>query len=208
MRDFTSDELAGYANRSLIVRNLVFVQPRDFSSHDAVGFGFWNGAEDVAFDVVDGLTQSTVTRDFSGGGSLLAVEDIKMVADLSVPSLQVSLSQLHDGVAEAVRGNDMRQAEIQIYRALFSNANPRALVAPARCRFAGFVNGCQIGTPPEGGAAQVSLTCTGCTRELTRKNTDLRSDASQRRRNGSDSFFQYVTATGKVPVYWGEKKAT
>jgi hypothetical protein len=101
----------------------------------------------------------------------------------------------------------MRNAPIQIYRALFNTADPRAIVAPARCRLVGFVNTSTISTPAENGSAAVTLECVGCVRELTRTNTDLRSDESQQRRVADDRFFRHVAATGQVQVFWGQNKA-
>ena len=208
MKDFTSDELAGYAQRALIIRDLVYVTPRDFDTGERADFGFWSGTGDVSFDVVDGLTLGTVARDFTGGGSLLAVGDIPVSDSLSVISTQVSLSPLNTDVESAVRSYDMRYAPVQIYRALFSNANPRALVAPARCRFAGFVNTLQLSTPTVGGSAGAVLNCVGCTNELTRANTQLRSDESQQERHAGDRFFRWVSATGQVQVAWGQSTTT
>lgn len=208
MKDFSDPEIAGYSNRTIIRRNLIFVQPRDRSSGTLQDFGFWNGTGNVSLDVVDGITLATVSRDFVGRGAMLTVGDIALSDKLDVTAVAVTLSQLEADVESAIRTYDMRMAQIQIYRALFDTANPRALIAPARCRFAGYVNTAPIMTPPEGGQAAVTLNCTGCTNELTRVNTDLRSDESQQRRSPGDGFFRYVAATGKVQCFWGEKQST
>lgn len=208
MKDFTDPEIAGYSNRSIIRRNLIFVQPRDRSSGGLQDFGFWNGTGDVSLDVVDGITADTTTRDFIGRGAVLTLGDITLSDKLDVTSVQVLLSQLESDVESAIRTYDMRQAPVQIYRALFDTANPRALIAPARCRFAGYVDTAPLMTPAVGGQAAVTLNCVGCTRELTRTNSDLRSDESQQRRSPGDGFFRYVAATGQVQLFWGEASST
>ena len=207
MRDFTAEELAGYSARTINARDLIYVQPRDFLTHSIVHFGFWNGRGDVTLAVTEGITAETVNRDFTASGAVLKVEDIPVSDNLQVVAATVTLSQLNADVENAVRAFDMRNAPIQIYRALFSSANPRLLLAPARCRFAGFVNAAPIATPAVGGEAAVTLTCTGCTNELTRTNTDLRSDESQQRRSPGDAFFKYVAATGQIQVFWGTEKS-
>jgi hypothetical protein len=206
VRTFTTAEAAGYAKRTLIPRSLIYVQPKDRTTGDLVDFGFWNGTGDVTLTVTDGLTQSDVDRDFTSRGAVLSVGDVTLSDNLNVNSVQVSLSQLNSDAEDALRGYDMRNAPIQIYRALFDIANPRAQVAPARCRFVGFVNTAPIGTPAEGGQASTTLNCVGCTRELTRSNTDLRSDESQQRRTSGDRFFRWVAATGQVQVFWGQNR--
>jgi hypothetical protein len=208
MKEFTADELAAYQSRATISRDLIFIQCKDRSTGALHDFGFWNGTGDIALDVLDGITAVIQTRDFIGRGAVLQVGDVSRVDSLDVMSLDIVLSQLESDVENAARAYDMRNAPIQVYRALFSTANPRAQVAPARCRFAGFINTAPLVTPPEGGKASLSLNCVGCTRELTRTNTDLRSDESQQRRSPGDDFFKYVAVTGQVQVFWGEDKAT
>lgn len=208
MRSFTTAEANGYAARTLIPRTLIFVQPKDRLTGDLVNFGFWDGTGDVTLTVTDGLSQTDEDRDFTSRGAVLAVGDITLSDNLNVGSVQVSLSQLNSDVEDALRGYDMRNAPIQIYRALFGIANPRALVAPARCRFVGFVNTAPISTGAIGSQAATTMTCVGCTRELTRSNTDLRSDESQQRRQSGDRFFRWVAATGQVQVFWGQSRGS
>lgn len=207
MRDLTSEELAAYAARTIITRDLIFVTPKDFSTGDLTNFGFWNGTGDVSLDVIDGITQVTTTRNFTARGAVLDVADIQITDSLQAVSATVTLSQLNSDVENAIRGYDMRGAPIQIYRALFDTANPRALVKPARCRYAGFVNTAPMATPPIGGAAALTLNCVGCTVELTRSNTDLRSDESQQRRYAGDRFFRWVGVTGQVKIFWGQNSS-
>jgi hypothetical protein len=208
MRDFTTAEQNAYLNRTILARDLVYFTAKDFSTGDDISFGFWNGIGAVALDVVDGITATTVSRNFSSKGAVLAVEDIPVSDKLDVTAVAVTLSQLNADVENALRGYDMRNAPIQIYRALFDTAAQRSLVAPARCRFAGFVNTCPITTPKIGGAAQAVLNCVGNVNELTRQNVDTRSDESQQRRASGDRFFQYVGVTGQIQVWWGQDKST
>jgi len=207
MKDFTAEELAAYESRSIIFRGLVYVWARDRATGAQKPFGFWTGTGNRSIQVRDGLTQEVVARNFTSRGALVAIGDIPAAADLSIRQVAVTLSQLNADVESALRGYDMRGAPIQIYRALFSIANPRALVAPARCRFAGFVNTSPITTPARGGQATAVLNCVSLARQLTNTNADLRSDESQQRRHAGDRFFRWVAATGQVPVSWGTNKS-
>lgn len=204
MKDFSDEEIAAYSSRTIIKRNLIYVWAIDRETGETREFGFWDGTGDATLDCLDGVAAAVVARDFSARGALLQVGSIPQTNDLTVQSVQVTLSQLNADVTNALRGYDLRQAEIQIYRAVFNPENPRAMVAPARCRFAGFINGAPTVQPPVGGQAAVTLECVSCSRELTTANTDLRSDESQQRRATGDRLFQYVAATGSVDVFWGQ----
>jgi hypothetical protein len=208
VKDFSTAEIDAYAARAILVRALVWVQPRDFETGDLVEFGFSTVTGDNALEVYDGLTQQIVQRNFTSRGAVLTIDNITQVADLTIRQAAVSLSQLNADVADALRGYDMRGAPIQIYRALFDMADPRAMVAPARCRFVGFVNTAPVTTPASGGSASLVLNCVSFTRQLTNTNTALRSDDNQQLRAPGDRFFQWVAATGQVPIAWGTNTTT
>lgn len=206
MKDFEEEEIAAYEGRIVIPRRLVYLWARDRTTGDLHELGFSNVTGNVTLPVRDGLTQEIVERNFTSRGALVSIGDIAMTGDISVRSVDVTLSQLNEDVTNAFRGYDLRNAEVQIYRALFDVANPREIVKPARCRFAGFINTSPLVTPAEGGMASLTLNCVDCTRELTNTNSDLRSDESQQRRAAGDRFFQYAPATGQVKVFWGQNK--
>ena len=56
--------------------------------------------------------------------------------------------------------------------------------------------------PAEGGEAKAVLTCVSHTVELTRSNPDVRSDESQKLRDG-DRFFRHAGSMASRKVYWG-----
>jgi hypothetical protein len=208
VKTFTAAELVAYGSRQIVSRNLIYVVPKDRSTGVAQEFGFWDGIDDVTIDVRDGLTASVVPRNFSSKGAVLTIGDISLSDTLNVSSLQVSLSNLNANVESAIRTYDMRNAPIQIYRALFNTDSPSTLVDYPRCRFVGYVDTLSINQPAVGGEASAVLNCVSCTRELTRKNAELRSDESQQRRHSGDRFFQYTGATGQVQVFWGQSQGT
>jgi hypothetical protein len=106
-----------------------------------------------------------------------------------------------------VRANDVRGAAIEIYRGLFNPAT-MAMVASAKSRFLGVIDGAPIVTPAEGGEGSVTLRCVSTTRELTLTNPEVRSHASQlARTNGEDDFYIDTAVVGEWDIAWGQKRA-
>lgn len=206
MKNLSVAEIAAYQDRKFIARSMIYVVSKNRATSASVDFGFWNGLEDITANVLDGLTLLSTSRDFNSKGAVLSIGDISLSDTLNVSSVQVTLSNLNATVEAAIRTYDMRNAPIQIYRALFDPDDPTSMVDDARCRFVGFVDTVSITTPAEGGQAAAVLNCVSCTRELTRTNAELRSDESQQRRQPGDRFFRYAGATGQVQVFWGQNK--
>lgn len=206
MRDISVEEQAARAERVVIPRSLVYIWAKNRDTGAEEEMGFWNGVGNYDFQVYDGLTGSTETRTFTGCGSLLSVDNIQLAMDLSVRTVNVGLSQIDENVAQAIRGYDARNARIEIYCGLLNIENQQELVAPARARFVGFVDQAVIATPAEGGTGSITLSCVSCTRELTRVNSDVRSDESQQRRYAGDRFFKDVGVTGQIEVFWGQAR--
>jgi len=208
VKTFSAAEIAAYSSRQIISRNLIYVVPKDRSTGAPQEFGFWDGIDDVTMDVRDGLTGSIVPRNFSSKGAVLTIGDISLSDTLNVAAMQISLSNLNANVEAAIRTYEMRNAPIQVYRALFNTDSPSTLVDYPRCRFVGYVDTLSINQPAAGGEASAVLNCVSCTRELTRRNTELRSHESQQRRHSGDAFFKYAGATGQVQVFWGQSQGT
>ncbi len=186
MKTLSVAEQSAYQDRKIIARQCVYIVAKNRSTGADVEFGFWTGIEDVTLDVIDGLTGSVTPRNFNNKGAVLSIGDISLSDNLNVGAVSILLSQLNATVEDALRTYDCRNAPIQIYRALFNPSDPTTMVDSARCRFVGYVDQLVISTPPEGGEASATLQCVNCTRELTRKNSDLRSDESQQRRHSGD----------------------
>ena len=202
MRNISSDNLAALEARQLIARDFLWVNARTMDTGAPYSGGFWSDVGNVAAQVVDPNTGLAVTRNFEGSGTLISIDSIPLVANLSVQDVTIELSQIDASVEMMIRGYDLRQAGIEIYRGLLSTTS-RLLVAPALCRFVGFVDEMDIITPEEGQPGSVKLSCVSHTQEMTRANADTRSDASQRRRSETDNFFQDVTTIGELEFFWG-----
>ena len=204
MRFLEAVEIAALAARVVIPRTLISIWTKDRDTGAEVFFGAWNGSENVAFSVYKGLDPATTgTRNFHGKGAVLDVDPIVLAVGFEIRPARVTLNPLDETTEIAFRGYDFRQARIEIHRALISTISRRSLVWHARPRFVGYIDKAPVLTPEEGGRSSITLECVSCTRELTRVNSDVRSDESQQRRAPGDGFFKYVGIAGQVTAPWG-----
>lgn len=156
-------------------------------------------------DVINPDTGLVDSRNWYGSGTLVAIDDIPMVSNLSVQNVNIRLSQIDGRINDLVRLYDAKQGRVEIYRGLF-DPETRQMVAPAECRFVGFIDQINITTPTENEEGSVTLTCASHTQEMTRSNPDTRSDATQKLRNANDNFFQDTSTAGEWEVFWGSVK--
>lgn len=207
MRDLDSAVLAAIAKGTVIAREFVWLTVKDRDTGDPHTRGFWTGTANITADVVDGLTGLSVSRAFLGGGLLISVGAVPLVADISVRSVDVTLSQIADETQELVREYDARLAPLQIYRG-YLDTDTRSLVAAPRARFVGFVDEMAIATPAEGGEGGITLTCVSVTRELTRASTAVRSHEDLIARHPGDLFRRDANVVGKWDLAWGRTRDT
>ena len=131
--------LGAIADRSrIIVRNFVLFNVKDSEGAPQL-FGFTDYGEDVALDILDGVTGVAVNRSYAGDHApLLALDPIPMKVGLEVDTTQVLLNPLHPAVLSMHRGHDCRNAPVQIHRAYLSTVSmlpvalPPLLVNPER----------------------------------------------------------------------------
>lgn len=202
-RSISAENFAAIQARRLVPRDFIWLIARDRTSGAPVAEGVWSGAGDFTAAVIDPHTGGSQSRMFFGSGALISVGDIQLVQGITVQTLTITLSQLDAGVNDYVRTNDLKQAEIQIFRG-FLDPDTRLLVAPATPRFVGFIDDAPITTPKENTSGAITITATSNTQELTRANSDTRSDASQRLRSANDNFYQDVSVVGGWQIFWGK----
>jgi hypothetical protein len=202
MRDISAANHDALAQRILMPRDFIWFVVKDRTTGAPVTDGYWSDIGDISAALVDPDTGGTVTRTFVGAGSLIRISDIPLVSNITVQNITVSLSQVADRVQNLVRGFECKQGRVEIYRGLFDPAS-RKLVAPAMPRFVGTIDEAPITTPAEGENGDVSLSCTSNTAELTRFNTETRSDADQKLRQASDDFFVDAAVVGTWQQFWG-----
>lgn len=205
MRNISAGNLALLQARQLVARDFLWIKARELVTGVPFSYGFWSDVGDVQAQVLNVETGLAVTRNFEGSGSLVQISDIPLVANVTVQNVSISMSQLDPGVENIVRGYDLKQAGVEIYRGLF-DVDSRQLLVPALCRFVGFVDVVTIKTPKENDAGSIELSCASHTQEMTRANPDTRSNDSQKKRSATDNFYQDVTSVGEKVFWWGSKQ--
>lgn len=205
MRHISATNQAALEARALEARDFLWLVARTRDTGVAVTEGLWSDVGSVSAAVINPDSGLSVTRDWYGTGSLVAIDDIPLVANLSVQTIEIRLSQVHERVERIVRDYDCQQARVEVYRGLF-DPNTKQMVAPAECRFVGFVDKIDIKTPAEGEEGAVTLSCVSHTQEFTRSNPDTRSDATQRLRDPHDDFFVDADTATEWEIWWGSEK--
>lgn len=207
MRNISSANLALLQAGKFVARDFLWIKAREFVTGVPFSYGFWSDVGDVQAQVLNPDTGLANTRNFEGSGSLIQISDIPETASIAVRNVTITMSQLDEAVANIVRGYDLKQAGIEIYRGMF-NTDTRQMQgdAPAFCRFVGFVDTVDITTPKENEVGAITLTCASHTQEMTRGNPDTRSNDSQKKRSATDNFFQDVTTVGETEFFWGAKQ--
>lgn len=204
-RYISPENLAALQARQLVARDFLWLVVRNRSTGAQVTDGLWSDVGNVSAQVINPDTGLVETRDWYGSGTLVAIDDIPMVSNLSVQNVNIRLSQIDDRINDLVRLYDAKQGRVEIYRGLF-DPNSRQMVAPAECRFVGFIDQIEIKTPSENEEGSVTLVCASHTQEMTRGNPDTRSDATQKLRSPTDNFFQDTSTAGEWEVFWGSEK--
>jgi hypothetical protein len=205
MRSLSAANATALADRRLVARDFLTLWPRVRATGAPQMVAWWSDYGDVSAEVVDPDTGLAVTRAFAGRSGLISIDDIPLVHNVTVQRVTIRLSAIEELAEQAVRLYDAKQAAVQIHRGLFDPAT-RLVVAPAFCRFVGFVDLVRIETPEEGGEGAMTLTCVSHTQEMTRANPATRSDADQRLRSATDEFFLDAATIGEVELFWGKER--
>lgn len=201
MRDhLSSAEIAHLQARSGVrPRLLVWITARSWETGDPESAGFWSGDDTQDFVI------GSETRTYHGAGTLLGMDDITIETGIKVRSVDVWLATAAPEVVDAARGYDLRLAPVEIHRVLTDPVSHQVIDAPHRI-WKGWVDAAPLVTPAvDGDGGRLTITVVSGARALTRGLTGKWSDESMRRRGG-DRLFRYADISGKVPVYWGEKR--
>ena len=205
MRNLSAANLAALQAGQLVARDFLWLVVRRRDTGASVTEGLWSDVGNITAQVVNPDTGLADTRNWYGSGTLVSISDIPLVANLTVQNVGIKLSQIDDRIAQLVREYDAKQGRVEIYRGLF-DPNTRQMVAPAECRFVGFIDTIEINTPSENEEGGVTLSCVSHTQEMTRSNPDTRSDATQKLRLANDGFFADSSTVADWEVFWGSKK--
>lgn len=206
MSAYDSDTIAALEAGSLVLRWMLYIRGLD-SSNAAKTFGFWDGPDNVTVSVVKATDPTaTESRSYVGGGSLLAdgVDTIVYQLGLTAQTINVKLSALHPSVKDMVHGYNIRLAEAELHRALFS-VSTGLIVSTPYPRFYGIIEGAPLTDAAVGNEAPVTLALTSISIDLTRTNPATESDEQQKLRSG-DRFRRYSDAADPFSVWWGETR--
>jgi hypothetical protein len=205
MRTISAENLAALEARELVARDFIWFVVRDRSTGAPVTDGVWSDVGNIAAAVIHPDTGVPVTRDWYGSGTLVGVDDIPLVANLSAQNITIRMSQVSEHVQTLVRQYDCKQGRVEIYRGLF-DPDTRQMVAAAECRFVGVIDQIVIKTPSENEVGSVTMTCASHTQEMTRSNPATRSHATQILRQAGDMFFQDADTVTEWEFFWGSEK--
>ena len=189
-------------DKGIVPRDFLWLTVRDLITAEASSFGFWSGDYPVDITVISGTTGLPVTRTYIGDVNL-NVGERRRVSNLTMPTLNVSMSAIAPAVQAVLRGYDVRLAKVEVHACLLDTAT-RLPVDNPEIDFLGEVNSSDIGTAAAGGESLVKLgIVSDAISMLTRKNPRKRSHEGQMRRSG-DALNRYSNAVANWQVTWGE----
>lgn len=197
---------AALQDRKLVARDFIWLTVRSRVDQSPVSDAYWSDYGTFSASVVNPDTGATETRSFFGAAGLISISDIPLISSLTVQQITITLNHVSDRINDLLRTYDCKQGEVIVWRGLFDPAT-RLQAGPAYPRFVGFIDEAPITTPAENQVGDVTLTCTSFTQELTRTNSDTRSDASQKLRSATDNFFQDAAVVGTWEHFWGHESS-
>lgn len=202
MRVLSAPVLAALEARNVTIRDFLWIEARDRTTGAPLVVGYWSDLGAISAEVEDPRTGLTVSRSFRGAGGLVDISAITLSANLSVQTVDITMSQIADP-NDLIRAYDVKQARVEIFRGLFAPASLVQL-APAFPRFVGYIDNVTINTPTEGSEGSIGLACVSHSQEMSRFNTETRSDADSRIRNSADSFNRHAAVVGTWEMSWGK----
>ena len=197
--------LAGARDTGIVPRRFVYFTVREWNTGLPFGLGVWTGDDDVTVSLQSGLTGDTVTRDYHGDGNVLQTSPIPRVADLTIQTVTITLSQIADVTQLLTRGYDIRLGKVEIHDALL-DPKTRQLISAPQIVFMGEIDGSPIATPKAGEDGTIEIKAVSdAISMLTRKNPAKSSYEGQKRRGGDEAGkYSSTIATWRIP--WGEKQ--
>ncbi|MCV9910025.1 hypothetical protein OIV19_20710 [Brucella sp. HL-2] len=145
MRNLSMENYSALQARELVARDFIWFTARNRATGAPFSYGFWSDVGNVNAPILNPNTGLAETRNFEGSGTLIQISDIPLVANLTVQTITVNMNQISEGVQNIVRGYDLKQGGVEVYRGLFSPVS-RQIVSPAINRFIGYVDQIEIKT--------------------------------------------------------------
>lgn len=149
------------------------------------------------------MTGLPVQRTYVGGVNL-DIEEIPRVSDLTIQTVNISLSAIAGVTQQLVRTYDARLAKVEIHTGLLSTVSRNPVDEP-EIEFLGEIDEAPIETGAVGEDSLITLAVrSDAIAMLTRTNPRRRSHEGQKRRLG-DEFGRYSNVVGTWRVAWGTK---
>lgn len=205
MRQISAANQIALQQRQLVARDFLRLIVRRRDTGTLVAENLWSDVGNVIAEVINPDTGLPEAHDWYGSSTLVQIDDIPLVSNLSVQNVNIRLNQIDDRINDLIRLYDAKQGRVEVYRGLFDPSD-RLMVAPAECRFVGFIDQIDVTTPSENEEGGVVLTCASHTQEMTRSNPDTRSDNSQRLRFATDDFYVDTSTAGEWELFWGAEQ--
>lgn len=169
---------------------------------------YWTGEDNVAVNVVPPGATTPVSRNFTGGGTLLVVPEIVDAIGLEARTVSFGfdhISKAADGPMDMVFGHNVRVARIELHRGLF-DPDTWNLVSAPHVLFSGRFDGAEVDDAAAGGEGGLQVNAVNSAIDLTFVSHAMDSDEQQRQRDG-DRFNRYADTAIDVPFWWGQEKS-
>src|SRR3990167_7195934 len=98
MRTIDATTATALAANALVARNLFQITAIDISDLSTHISYFWNDVGSITTTVLDGITGASSSHTYVGSGSLITVDDIPLTNDISVRTINLTLSQTNDTI--------------------------------------------------------------------------------------------------------------
>lgn len=204
---YDSETITALASGSLVLRDFLTVKGKTLGGA-AAEFAYWTGEDNIAANVMPLGGGTPVSRNFVGGGSLLAVPQVVDAIGMEARTVAFGLDHISDDAGrplDMVYGNNVRVARVEMHRGLFDPETWNFVSTP-HLMFAGRVDGASVDDAAADGEGGLSLAVISSAIDLTRTNPAMESDEQLRRRAG-DRARRYGDTAGQVSTWWGQNKA-
>lgn len=199
MKAYDPETLAYLARRGTsVVRILFQVWARSRSTGAIEGLGVWHGDHDLE------VTIRGESRSYLRIAASIAMDEIATQAGTDVFYTELRLSPIDEAVAFMMTGYDLRNAPVEIHRALFW-PETGALVAEPERLFKGWIDRAPQPVPEVGAEMDLTLVLASANLALGRTLALKKSDPALSAARSGDRFRRY-TDVGSVIVPWGEKR--
>lgn len=185
-------------HNGLVVKPLVWMTAKHIASGAIQSVGFWYGDSDQTFTI------NGQSRGYYGFPALMKFEDMQQQTGLYVKQYKFTMANLTEEIQTLLLAYQLRGAPIEIHQAFFSPDTNNLLANPTRM-FKGWINKAQPSSAGVNGRSELSISCVGNSRTLTKLLPQRKSHETQKLRNGGDLFFRDVAVTGTITTPWGDK---